>query len=85
MAGHLGDRFQRIDVNGCLAVIKYLDDPTTDAAPMESDAHDGANLHPGREFLRNEVVEALIEPGDVRENPSDPSSHVVPIRPRQQP
>ncbi len=85
MASHLGDRLQRIDVDSRLTAIKYLGDPTTDAPSMQFDANDGADLNLMRKNLRDEVVEALVEPGDVREDPSDPSSHVAPIRPRQQP
>jgi hypothetical protein len=85
VAGDFGDRLQCLGENGGLAISEHLCNPTTDAASVQFDAHHGADLDLWRYFFGNEVVKALVEPGDVRENPSDPYSHVVPIKPRQQP
>ena len=46
-------------------------DPTADTTAVQRDAHDRPDRHERREALGDEIVEMLVETGDVREDPSD--------------
>ena len=52
-------------------LVGQLDDPAADATTVEVDTNDRADLHGRREVIGNEVVELLVEPRDVGEDPGD--------------
>ena len=46
-------------------------DPPADTTAVQRDSHDRPDRHERRETLGDEIVELLVETGDVREDPSD--------------
>ena len=67
VAGHLGDRLQRA-VGGHVVERHH---PAAHPPPVQLDADDRAHSHGRREGLGDEVVERLVEPGDVGDDRGD--------------
>ena len=69
----LGDRLEPVDVDGAVGRVE-LDDPAADAPAVQRHAHVRPEAHVQDERLGDDVVELLVEPGDVGQDPGDPGT-----------
>ncbi len=72
VAGHLGDWLER-PVFGEIGAIDRADrsHPAADASAVEFDSNDRADLDGFGEIGGDQIVELLVEPGDIRHDPRD--------------
>ena len=83
MPGDFGDRFQRGSVDRRIPKVEDLADPSTNPATVQFNPDNGPDPHwtearRNLEVVGNQIVEALVQPGDVGQNASDATGHTVP-------
>jgi hypothetical protein len=69
LGGHLRQRLELPDVD--LGLVRHPDHPPADAATVEVDADDRPDAHLVPERVRDQVVEGLLDRGQVRQDPGD--------------